>query len=228
MRNTEVFIFLSLLTLLLCCKHSDNTRIVIVECNGKVDSIELINNYDSDKKLIETTHTLKGIVHGSTVKYFPDGKIRESRVYNHGKLFGDDEIYFSNGGLQKYQFLIDSNTTTFIRAYNENGQCMSNTGNPRVFDVIGTNRKNDTLNIKFIFADKIFSNFEVEISSDGKVYSKISFKNCDQEFPFNKVFDYVQDISEEKRIRVFLKMRGIDMFTKENLVYYDTLDMTKK
>lgn len=221
-----------LLSLLLysCKSYNDHYKIVDL-CNGRIDTLLVHKQWDSANKCYVEYSTYHGKIHGEKIVYSsvsPNVK-RLSQYYLNGNIFGDNEVYFDNGQVYFYKFKCDSLNYNFWRAYDEQGHFIDGGGSPKVFQLIGTNSKSDTLNIKYVFSDRMFSAFEVEVSLDGKIYYKKKLDNCDEEFPFNKVYHHIQAIdSTMKPIPIFFRISCIDKYTKKQVTYFDTAYYKRK
>jgi antitoxin component YwqK of YwqJK toxin-antitoxin module len=199
-----------------------------MNCEGQVDTINQYIILDKYDNLIEVQHHLRHKLHGEVVTYYPNGNLNERKYYLRGNIFGDNELYYDKGNLLKiYQFRVDSLHSTFFREYNKEKKCIASDGRPTGYRLIGTNKKNDTVDIKFLVVDRIFTNLNVEVSTNGIEYKKIKFEDCDYEFPFNKVYRHIQNISMSNEIIIFFKTICNDKYNGEKLLYYDTLTLGK-
>lgn len=185
-------------------------------------------SFNESGKLIEVRDLLNNKRHGTLTEYYSNGNLANLKTFLCDTLFGDYEEYFSNSRLKKYQFVVKSGTSTFFRSYNEKGECVDYGGSPLCFQLIGTNKKKDTLDVKFLFADKIFDTLISSVSVDGIIYQSVNFEKCDDEFPFNKVYRHVQSIRNKKSMSIYFKTRCLDKYTKEELYYADTLNLINR
>lgn len=213
------------------CANENNEveRKLIFHCDGKsVDTIYSMKIFNEFDKLIEVRDMLNDTRQGILNEYDSNGNIKNLKTFLSDTLFGDFEEYFSNGKLKKYQFIVKSGISSFFRFYNDKGKCIDCKGSPLCFKLIGTNKKKDSLDIKFVFADKIFDTLTSLVSVDGIVYHSINFEKCDDEFPFNKVYRHVQSIIGKKNISIYFETRCLDKYTKEKLYYCDTVNLINK
>ncbi len=222
------FLFLlSVLVVSTACQNRNGESKVIHSCDGRIDTFYIQRKYDAGGLLQEVSEFNYQDSTGSVSKFYANGNVKEIRTIIKGKVFGDNEIYYKDGIMQRYQFLTDSLSAAFINLYDETGKSIERSGTPLVFKLIGTNKANDTLDVKFVFASKIFSSISSEISSDGINYLPVKFEDCDNEFPFNKVYRHIQDISKFEKIVLFFKIAAFDKYEKKEISFYDTLSLSK-
>ncbi|HEU4555334.1 MAG TPA: hypothetical protein VFS25_20970 [Chitinophaga sp.] len=153
--------------------------------------------------------------------------IREIHSYRRGEIWGEELISFEDGSPKFYAFKTDSVNSTFHRIYNRQRQIVEEMGDPLVYMLIGGGKTGDTLDVKFVFVDRIFSSMEVECNINGRGYSKIAL-TTDKEFAPCKVFHYVEDVSGLNRAVLLFKMFCKEMNNGEIKEYRDTLDLSKK
>jgi hypothetical protein len=223
---TKSNFFLFVLLLLVACKRKEDNRTIISPCDEAIDGVTTKRIYDSMGQLYEIEE-----VYGDSAiritKFHNNGNVRQIESISRGKIFGDNEFYFRDGAIERYQFLVDSLHATFVSIYDEQGRCIEQRGTPLVFKIIGTNKKNDTLDIKFVFADKIFSSISSELSTDGVEYRSIHFEDCDSNFRFNKVYRHIQDISNLQKIALYFRTTAMDKHAKKSMSFYDTINLSK-
>jgi len=161
-------------------------------------------------------------------KLYDDGSINYLFDTLHGKVFGNFFEFDLNSNLITYAFKTDSIHSTYSESYDpETHTLEAIEGTPIVYETIDADSKPDSLFIQYLIANFSWEDIEFEISEDGKNFKKMPLYEHPK-LKFIKVVEFGKDSRLLSRFFLVAKFKGRMTVTRENKIFYDTIDVTRR
>jgi len=71
-------------------------------------NLKSFKEYNNDILVVEENYDIDGNLHGESIKWYDDGKLKEYTVYDHFKKNGAYKKWYPNGQLHTEQYYIDN------------------------------------------------------------------------------------------------------------------------
>lgn len=88
--------------------------LVLFSCNNPINEVR-----NSDDQ---------GRLHGKQIGYYPDGKLKVIRFYEHGIPIGEYYSYYEDGNIKLYMNYYKSGEVSYLKEYDENGNLIKRKG----------------------------------------------------------------------------------------------------
>ena len=163
---------------------------------------------------------------GKKVNFFSNGNIHEVIDSNNADFLGSRFEFTDNGDLRQYSFLCDKIRASYIESYIDN-KIETVEGSPIVYSLTSADKAKDSMYLKRFISILSYKNIKVDYSiNDGEF---ISVDLIDEpELNFIKSFEKFVNTRNLNRFSFVTKFAGTRIDNNTTIVYYDTLDVTKK
>ena len=217
----EIIILFYLIFFISCGSKEKNRVMVFNEdktINGN-DTFEVLKSYYDNGVPFEIKNLKNGLLHGIQTRFDQTGKIDFTKSYYNGNPYGPYKEFYKGGTkIMRFEYIVDSIHSTFIRNYDENGKLIKEEGSPLVNYNIYSAGITGIVNGKFQLCNFESKHLKFEIAEEGSPY--VELKNGKpSEVDLTSEFDFSKKV---KKVKVFVKITCVD-FNSVSKTYFDTL-----
>ncbi|UPK67453.1 hypothetical protein [Chitinophaga filiformis] len=144
--------------------------------------------------------------------------------FRNGAVWGEELSTYADGSLKKYAFRNSARNVAFYRKYDSLHHLIGEHGTPCVGHFAREYSNGDSLRSDILFADRVFEDMQIELSTDGISYKRIDTYNDDEYAPY-KVYRYKSSLGDRRNAKLYIRMSCIDSNIKKRVIFNEIVPL---
>lgn len=177
----------------------------------------------NDKSIISFNTIIEKKLSGQVIT-MSDNTIVGIISFRNGAVWGEELSTYADGSLKKYAFRNSARNVVFYRKYDSLHNVTAEYGTPCVGHFAHEYSNGDSLRSDILFADRVFENMQIELSTDGVSYKSIDTYNDDEYAPY-KLYRYRSSLKHQSDAKLYFRMSCIDSNTKKKLLFNEVIPL---